>query len=75
MRIIFENGEILDCENVARIFLEPPDEVQIISNIRPILAAERAKGFKEGYKTGVIDYKVKHSVAEDMMGGSDETMA
>ena len=75
MRIIFKDGRILDCEGVARIFLEPPDEIRFISNTRPILEAERSIGFKEGYKTGVIDYKVKHNVAEDMMGGNDETLA
>lgn len=75
MRIVFENGEVLDCEHVNRIYLDPPDEAQIISNIDPILKAEYGRGFKDGYKTGVVDYKTKHAGVEDIMGGSNETMA
>lgn len=67
MRIIFENGEILDCKNVYRVYMDEPNETYIKSNIGHILREEYSRGFKDGYKTGIVDYKTKHSGVKDIM--------
>lgn len=60
MRIIFENGEILEAHNVARIYFEKGDEAYVRSGIDYLLKEEYARGFQEGSKTAIEDYKAKH---------------
>ena len=72
LRIIFKDGNVMDCENVARIFMDTPEEAYIRANISPILREEYARGFKDGYKTGVVDYETKHKGVEDIMGDQQE---
>ena len=67
VRIVFENGEILECEHVAKIFLDKADEAYVRSGLDYILKEEYGRGFKDGYKTGVVDYKTKMSAAPDIM--------
>lgn len=64
MRIVFDNGEIIDCENVSRIYLDDKDEVYIRSNLGPILKEEYGRGYKDGYKTGRVDERVKGGTYE-----------
>lgn len=68
MRIIFKDGQIMDLENVDRIICQMPGDVSLYSGLRTFMKEEYARGFKDGYKTGVVDYKTKQTGVEDLMG-------
>lgn len=68
MRVIFKDGQIMDLENVDRIICQMPGDVSLYSGLRTFMKEEYARGFKDGYKTGVVDYKTKQAGVEDLMG-------
>ena len=68
MRVIFQNGEIADLDNVLRIILDGERGIEMLSGLKPIMREEYARGFKDGYKTGIMDYKVKGKGAVDIVG-------
>lgn len=68
MRIVFKDGQILDLENVDRVICQMPEDTSWYSGLRTFMREEYSRGYKDGYKTGIIDYKTKHAGVPDMMG-------
>ena len=76
MRIVFEDGSIIDCKDVNKIILDSTDgEVKAESPFNYILKDEYNRGYKDGYKAGVVDRETKNSSSEELIRRNDETLA